>query len=199
MKAQNHSLFEDIQGIFTGVIFVALGVFFIKNSGLMTGGATGIGVLLNYAFSWHLGLTIFIINLPFYILGWREIGKIFIFKTFIAVGLLSLFISVMPTLIEIKSINIIFCAVISGLLLGVGILVLIRHNASLGGVGIVAIYLQKKYNFSAGLAQMLIDVVILITSILIISFDKVLYSLMGALSLNLVIWVNHRNGRYFGT
>jgi hypothetical protein len=86
----------------------------------------------------------------------------------------------------------------AGLLVGTGILILIRHGASLGGVTIMAVYLQKTRGWRAGHVQMAIDACILMTAFALTDAHKALLSLLGAFALNLVIAVNHRADRYYG-
>jgi uncharacterized membrane-anchored protein YitT (DUF2179 family) len=87
---------------------------------------------------------------------------------------------------------------LGGLLVGTGILMLIRHRASLGGVTIVALYLQNTRRWQAGHVQMAIDAAILAAVFVVVDVRTGLLSLLGALALNLVIAVNHRAGRYHG-
>ncbi len=86
----------------------------------------------------------------------------------------------------------------AGLLAGTGILILIRHGASLGGVTIMAVYLQKARGWRAGNVQMAVDGVILLTAFAVTDANKALLSLLGAVALNMVIGVNHRTDRYYG-
>ena len=74
---------------------------------------------------------------------------------------------------------------------------LIRHEASLGGVTVMVIYLQKTRQRRAGWVQMAIDVLILIGGLWMLSPDHIGLSILGAIALNLVIAVNQRKGRYF--
>lgn len=192
-----HTLFEDIQGLLTGTLFVALGVYFIKSAALLTGGAVGLAFLLYYATGWNYGLLLFLINAPFYYFGYQAMGLSFTLKTFASVALLSVYIELLPTVIKLDDIHPGFAAVMGGLLIGTGILILIRHEASLGGVTVMAIYLQKTRQWPAGWVQMAIDMLILIGGLWMLSLEKVALSIVGAIALNLVIAVNHRKGRYF--
>lgn len=192
-----HSLFEDIQGLLTGTLFVALGVYFVKTAALLTGGAVGMAFLLYYATGWNYGLILFLINAPFYYFGYQAMGWAFTLKTFASVVLLSLYIEWLPDFIRLDAIHPVFAALMGGLLMGIGILILIRHEASLGGVTVMAIYLQKTRQWRAGWVQMAIDVLILIAGFWLISPEKIGLSILGAIALNLVIAVNHRKGRYF--
>jgi uncharacterized membrane-anchored protein YitT (DUF2179 family) len=83
-----------------------------------------------------------------------------------------------------------------GLLMGAGFLMLFRHRASLGGVGILALYLQESRGWRAGRVQMAIDCAIVAAAILTVEPMRVIWSLLGAVALNLILAVNHKPGRY---
>lgn len=191
-----HSLFEDAQGVFTGTVLASLGVMILAKAGLLTGGVAGMAFLLHYAFGWSFGLGFFLINLPFYWLAYRRMGLAFTLKTFSAIGLLALLSEYHPKLLDIGSVNPIWAAVLGGLLIGMGMLALFRHRASLGGIGILALYLQERYGWRAGLVQLAIDLVILALAFAVASPFIVLCSVIGALALNFFIAVNHRTDRY---
>ncbi|HAQ27434.1 MAG TPA: hypothetical protein DCQ80_15960, partial [Pseudomonas sp.] len=77
-------------------------------------------------------------------------------------------------------------------------LMLFRHRASLGGVNILALYLQERFGLRAGAVQMGIDASIVLAALFVVPLDKVLLSVLGAVALNLVLAINHRAGRYMG-
>ena len=179
-------------------MFVALGVCLFREAGLFTGGTTGLAFLTHYVLGYPLGAVLFVINLPFYVFGWRKLGHRFTLKTFAAVGLLSVYVELLPRWIGFEHLNPIFAAVMAGLLVGTGILILIRHGASLGGVTIMAVYFQTTRGWRAGNVQMAVDFVILLAAFAVSDVQKALLSLLGALALNVVIGVNHRTDRYYG-
>ena len=191
-----HSLFEDAQGLFTGTVLASLGVMLLSKAGLLTGGVAGMAFLLHYAFGWSFGLGFFVINLPFYWLAYKRLGLAFTVKTFSAIALLAVLSEYHPRLLEIGSINPIWAGVLGGLLIGMGMLALFRHRASLGGVGILALYLQERFGWRAGLIQLAIDLVILALAFLVASPFVVFCSVIGAVALNFFIAVNHRTDRY---
>jgi uncharacterized membrane-anchored protein YitT (DUF2179 family) len=191
-----HSLFEDAQGLFTGTVLAALGVMLLAKAGLITGGVAGMAFLLHYAFGWSFGLGFFLINLPFYYLAYKRLGRAFTIKTFLAIGLLALLSEYQPKLLQIGNINPIWAAVLGGLLIGMGMLALFRHRASLGGIGIMALYFQDRFGWRAGFVQLAVDLVILAVSFLVASPSIVFCSVIGALALNFFIAVNHRTDRY---
>ena len=196
--ASDHSLFEDIQALVSGTLLFAFAIVLFRHAGLLTGGTAGLAFLGHYASDVSFGLLYFLINIPFYIFGLLALGRAFTLKTFAAVALLSLYSEVLPRWIHIESIHPVFAAVIGGLLARAGLLVLVRHRASLGGLGVMAMYLQKKRGWSAGTLQMIADGFIVCAALAIVEPTRVALSILGALVLNMVLAINHRPGRYFG-
>lgn len=193
-----HTFLEDAQAIVVAPLFVAFAVLLFRQAGLLTGGTVGVAFLIHYASGWPMGAVVFAINLPFYIFAVRSMGWAFLIKTFICVSLLAVYTEVLPMLVTLQSINPVFAAVMGGFLAGVGLLILIRHKASLGGLGVLAIYLQNSKGWRAGKVQMAADFVIVGAALLIRDPLSVGLSILGALALNLVIAVNHKAGRYMG-
>ncbi len=192
-----HTRLEDVQALLSGALLVAFAVVLFRQAGLLTGGTPGLTFLGYYATGLPFGVLYFLINLPFYLFGYLAIGKAFTVKTFVAVLLLSVFSEYLPRWIHIESIHPIFAAILGGLLAGAGLLMLIRHQSSLGGVGVLALYLQKKRGWRAGSMQMIADAVIVCAAFFLVEPERVVLSVLGVVVLNLVLAVNHRPGRYF--
>ena len=193
-----HSLLEDALALLTGTLLVAFAIIVFRHAGLLTGGTPGLTMLAHYASGVRFGVLYFLINIPFYVFGLLAIGRAFTLKTFAAVALLSLFCEFMPHWIRIDTIAPVFASVLAGLLAGAGLLILIRHQASLGGIGVLAIYLQKRHGWRAGNLQMIADVAIVCAAFFVVPPESVALSVLGAVVLNLVLTINHRPGRYFG-
>jgi uncharacterized membrane-anchored protein YitT (DUF2179 family) len=193
-----HSAWEDAQALVTGTLFVALGVAMFKQAGLLTGGTAGLAFLIHYGTGWRFGLVFFVINLPFVWLALRQMGVAFTLKTFVAVALLSTATELLPHLLSFARLDPAFAAVMGGLVIGAGLLMLFRHHASLGGVNVLALWLQKRRHWRAGTVQLAVDVAILAAAFVTLPPAKALLSLLGAIALNMVVAVNHRPGRYLG-
>jgi len=193
---QTHTPFEDAQAIFTGTLFVSLALILFAQVGLMTGGTAGAAFVLHYATGYSLGKLFFVINVPFYWFAWKRMGREFTFKTFIAITLLSAMTEWSPRLFAIERLHPAYAAVLGGLLLGSGCLFLARHRASLGGATIVSLYLQQSRGWRAGAVQMGIDCCIVLTALFVIEPERVAYSVLAAVAMNLFIAVNHKPGRY---
>lgn len=197
-QAGRHTAFEDAQAIATGALFIALGLAMFARAGLLAGGTAGLAFLIHYATGWRFGAVFFVINLPFYFLALRAMGRAFTLKTFCAVAVLSLFTELMPQVVRFESLQPVYAGVMGGFLIGAGLLMLFRHNASLGGINILALYLQQRHGWRAGKVQMAIDAVIVFAAFKLVEPRLIAISVLGAVALNLVVAVNHRPGRYLG-
>jgi uncharacterized membrane-anchored protein YitT (DUF2179 family) len=191
-----HTTIEDVAAIITAVLLVSVGVAFFKQAGLVTGGMAGLGFALHYATGLGFGLWFFLLNLPFYWLAVRKMGWAFALKTFGTVGLLSLVTELQPRFLHIDNIAPPYAAIVGGVLMGVGMLVLFRHRCSMGGLGIAAFYLQQRYGWRAGYVQMVFDGLILLSAFFIVDVERALWSILAAATLNQVLSMNHRPGRY---
>ena len=194
-----HSLTEDAIAVFTGVLLISVGIAFFTSAGLLTGGTAGLAFLLHYGTGISFGKVFFVLNLPFYWLALRKLGRAFTLKTFMAVLLLSLLTDLQSQFLQFAQIQPLYAAIAGGFITGTGFLVLFRHRCSLGGVGILALYLQERYGWRAGKVQMAIDCIIVLLALWTVEPLRVLWSIVGAVALNLVLTMNHRPGRYMST
>lgn len=191
-----HTATEDAVAMFTGVLLISVGVAFFTSAGLLTGGTAGLAFLLHYATGVGFGKIFFVLNLPFYWLALRKLGREFTLKTFAAVLLLSVLTELQAQLLQFSQLQPLYAAIAGGLITGTGFLVLFRHRCSLGGVGIAALYLQDRYGWRAGKVQMAVDCCIVLLALWSVEPVRVLWSIAGAVALNLVLAMNHRPGRY---
>ncbi|MEX8517457.1 MAG: YitT family protein [Leptothrix sp. (in: b-proteobacteria)] len=191
-----HSGFEDAQALLTGTLLISLAVLMYRHAGLLSGGTAGLAFLGHYASGWRFGTLFFLINLPFYWLAWRRMGAAFTLKTFVAVLLLSLQTEWLPQWLSFQTLQPLYAAVMGGMLMGTGFLILFRHRASLGGVGILALVLQEQRGWRAGHVQMAVDCIIVAAAFWLVEPPRVLLSILGAVALNMVLAINHRPGRY---
>ncbi len=195
----SHSLAEDALALLSGTALIALAVALLQHAQLLSGGTAGIAFLLHYATGWGFGPVFFVLNLPFYLLAWRRMARSFLVKTMLAVALLSLLSELMPQLIVFEQVRPLYAALVGGVLLGVGFLILFRHRASLGGVGILAFWLQETRGWRAGHVQMAVDALILLLALSQVPLPQVALSVVGAVVLNLTLAINHRADRYMAT
>ncbi|WP_243231247.1 YitT family protein [Microbacterium sp. CIAB417] len=198
VKQTAHSVPEDILGILTGTFAASLGLYLLQSAGSVTGGTAGVALLFDYATSWPFWLIFAVVNLPFAVLAIWKKGWDFTLRTAVSIALVSGWSIVHHALLRIESLDPIYGTLGGNLLAGVGLLILFRHKASLGGINIVALLIQERTGFRAGWTQLILDLVIILISLLVIPAPAVLLSAIGAVLLNLVLAMNHRPGRYIG-
>ena len=194
-----HTLIEDAQGLGLGVLLCTLGLQFLTYAGLITGQTAGIAVIISYLTGWGFGPVFFAINLPFYLLAWFRLGPVFTIKSLLSVTALSVGVEVMPLGFSIAHLETPLAAVIFGALTGLGLLAMFRHNGSLGGLGMLALLIQDRFGFRAGYVQLGADAIIFGVALFLFPPQIVLWSLLGAVVLNLIIAINHRRDRYVAT
>ncbi len=197
-KNTKHSVSDDAQAFLLGTALAAFAVTMITHLGLITGQTAGLAVLISYLTGWSFGTVFFAVNLPFYGLAWLRMGPLFTLKSFICVALVSGFSELFPGYISFETLNPILGAALIGGITGLGLVVLFRHGASLGGIGVLALYLQDKTGFRAGYTQLLFDLCLFAVAFFVLMPQLVLYSLLGAVIANLIIATNHRPDRYTG-
>lgn len=195
-SVRRHTPLEDAQGLVFGTSMVALGLAFLQHLGLVTGQIAGFALLVSIWTGLGFGPVFFALNLPFYWFAWRRIGWRFTLKTFVAVALLSGLTTIRPELLGFAQVQPLAGAVLAGMCAGAGLLMLFRHGASLGGIGVLAVYLQDRTGFRAGWTQLLVDLAVLGLALLTLPAAAVLYSMLGALVTNLAIAINHRRDWY---
>jgi uncharacterized membrane-anchored protein YitT (DUF2179 family) len=198
MIQHRHTAIEDVHALLIGSSFIAVGLTLLKAAGLVTGGVAGVALVISYLGGWPVGVVFFVLNLPFYVLAQRTLGWTFTFKTLATNLLLAGLAWGMPAWLKVGGINPIFSAVFGGTIIGMGILALARHRSSVGGVGVLALYLQERRGISAGKVQMAADCLVVLAAFFTISFDKLLLSVASAVALSAVIIANHKPGRYAG-
>lgn len=197
--ATRHTVLEDAQGMGLGVFLCALALQFLTHAGLITGQTAGIAVILSYVTGQSFGLIFFLINIPFYALAWMRLGRAFTLKSLLSVSALSLLVETLPFGIGFDHLATPLAALIFGCLTGVGLLVLFRHNGSLGGLGVVALLMQDRLVYRAGYVQLAVNAVIFTVALFLFPSTVVVWSLLGAVVINLIIAINHRRDRYIAT
>ena len=193
-----HVWYEDLFAILIGTSIVGLGIALYAKAMLITGSTAGLALLLQYGTGIPFGWLFFGINLPFYALAILRMGWRFALKTAVSVALVSWLSGQVPHWLVIEHVHPLYAALLGGTLMGLGILTLFRHKSSIGGVNILALFLQDNFGIRAGYFQLTVDAAILVAALFMLPLDKVLYSILGALVLNMIIALNHRPGRYVG-
>ncbi|OOM71077.1 hypothetical protein CLPUN_50690 [Clostridium puniceum] len=180
-KKQNVILSKLSRVLFmiVGSILAAIGleIFLIPNN-IIDGGITGISIMASYVTNIQLGIFIVILNIPFVILGYRQIGKTFALSTIFSVICFSICVTLLHPVSSITQ-DTLLATIFGGIILGVGIGLIIRNGGSLDGSEIVAILLEKRSVFSIGEIVMFINFFILGSSGFLFGWDRAMYSLIA--------------------
>jgi uncharacterized membrane-anchored protein YitT (DUF2179 family) len=193
-----HSRLEDLIALFTGTLIVALGVTLYSQATLFIGGTAGASLLGQYSTVYPFWQIFFVVNLPFYVFALLAMGWKMTLRTFVAVLLVTLFTRYTPLWLDIGGIQPIYASIVGGMLIGLGMLILFRHGASLGGFNMLGLYLQERFGIRAGYFQFGVDLVIVACALFILDPLSVAYSLLGAAVINIILAANHKKGRYRG-
>lgn len=147
---------------------------------VIDGGIIGISMMINYVTKANLGLVIFLLNLPFIFLAWKNLGKMFVFQTFYSVAMLSLATNFFESLHDIVVLDELLLVVIfGGIILGFGVGLILRNSASLDGTEILSIKLSKRFSFlTIGEFLMGINLIIYTASAFVFDLKQALYSIL---------------------
>ncbi|WP_188697364.1 YitT family protein [Pullulanibacillus camelliae] len=156
---------------------VALEIFLVPN-GIIDGGITGISIMLSHITGISLGLFLFIVNLPFFILGYKHMGKTFTITSLGAIVVLSI-LTVLFTPIQAFTDDPLLAAVFGGIFLGIGIGLVIRNGGTSDGTEILAILFNKSIPFSVGETVMFFNIFILGSAGFVFGWNHAMYSLIA--------------------
>jgi uncharacterized membrane-anchored protein YitT (DUF2179 family) len=159
------------------LVGVALEIFLVNNS-IIDGGITGISIMSSYLSGLPIGAFLFLLNLPFLVLGYKTIGKTFALSTLLGVIVLSITVTILHPYSPFTD-DIFLAAVFGGIFLGAGTGIVIRAGGSLDGTEIVAILLNRKSPFSVGETVMFINFFILGSAGFVYSWDRAMFSLIA--------------------
>jgi len=156
---------------------VSLEVFLIPNS-VMDGGIVGISIILSHLLGWNLGIFLFILNLPFFFLGYKQIGKTFAYSTLLGIITLSVSTSLLHH-VQAFTNDMLLATFFGGILLGIGVGLVIRYGGSLDGTEILAILVTKKLPFSVGEFVMFLNLFIFAFGGFVFGWDRAMYSVLA--------------------
>ena len=168
-----------ITSIAIGAIIAAYGVQgFIIPSGLGGGGVGGITLLLYYTFKLPIGLMTFLLNIPLFVLGWREVNKKFVFKTIWGLAIFSLSLDLFKGVQPIAFNDIFLGALYGGVISGISASIVFHFGGSLGGTDIVSKVIERKYGVPMGTSALAINGLIIMISWAILGSKAALYTLV---------------------
>lgn len=174
-------LFRDVLLLASGVLSAAIGLkSLLMPSGFIDGGVTGVSLLINSQTGFPFSLVLFIVSIPFFILGWRSINLDFAIRMGASIIGLSIAIEVVD--FGIITNDKILAAVFGGIMLGSGIGFTMRGGGVLDGTEVMALYVNKRTAFSIGDFIFAFNLMLFSVAALLIGLERALYSVLTYLS-----------------
>lgn len=160
---------------------VAVNAFFVPNK-MLSGGVSGIAILIQYITEGNIpsGVSLFIINIPVFLLAFKRVDKEFAIMSFISMLILSFTLTFTRGITKYLIVDdILLAAIFGGILNGIGMGILFRNRASQGGLDIIAVIIRRKYNLNIGTGLMFLNTFIILFSSLLFGYRPALYTLIS--------------------
>ena len=187
---KNKDFILDVVIIFVGCFIASIGVnLFLSHAKLLSGGATGIALILEYITNFPSGVSVFLINVPLFLLSYKKLSRTF--TLYSAIGMTSLSISLLltkqfSTIIQVDDI-LLYC-LYGGALCGIGYGLVFLRNGSTGGTDIITMLIRKKHsNFKIGSVGFSLNCAIVLLGALIFGLPRALYTLISIFTQGLVL------------
>jgi len=174
---------EVINGclIIFGAFSAAFGLkSFLLSNDFIDGGITGISLLISAVSGWDISVLIVLLNIPFIILGYTQIGKNFVIKT--TIGIICLAIILATVSFPILTADKLLVSVFGGFFLGAGIGLTMRGGGVIDGTEVMAISFSKRTGLTIGDIILIVNIIIFSFAAWLLSFETALYSILAYLS-----------------
>ena len=176
-------------GVFGALLYAAGIKLFVVPAELYTGGLMGICQVIRTVLADAFGLRFqsfdiagviyYIINVPIFLVAFSRIGRMFLVKTLASVTAITLFISLIPTVVIVE--DVMAACVVGGIISGAGVGIMLRMGSSGGGTDVVGVLLIKwKRDFSVGKVNLLVNLVLYGACIFLFDIGTVVYSVIYA-------------------
>lgn len=181
VRVEYNHLFKDSALILLGVLSASFGLggFLLPNS-FIDGGVTGISLICSELTGFPLSILLILINLPFIILGFSNIGKEFSIKSIIAIIVLATAVHLIP--FPLVTSDKLLIALFGGFFLGLGIGLAIRGGSVIDGTEVLAISISKKTSLSVGDTILIFNVIIFGFGAYVFNIEIALYAMLTYLA-----------------
>lgn len=156
-------------------------------SQILDGGIVGVSIIISTLTAFPLSLLTILLNIPFVLIGFHQIGKQFLLRTVVSMACFSIFLEVFHHMRYNVTADPLLATVFGGLLLGLGVGLIIRNGGCLDGTETVAIMLSKKTSLSVGQIVLVFNVIIYSSAGILFGIDRALYSLLTYIIVSKVV------------
>lgn len=160
---------------------IAVNAFFVPNQ-MLTGGVSGLGILVQYLTNGSIpaGVTVFLVNIPIFLLGFRRVDREFAISGFISMVILSSLMTLTRGITKFFYVDdILLAGIFGGILNGLGMGILFRNKSSQGGFDVIAVILRRMYNMNIGSALMVINTIVISLSSFLFGYKPAMYTLIA--------------------
>lgn len=154
---------------------------FLLPNQISSGGFAGIATIIYYFFNVQMGTTIFILNIPIFILGYIKLGKEFIFKTIVSTFLYSKFIDIFSELNFVTE-DRLLSSIYGGILIGIGLAIVFKADSSTGGTDLIA-HIAQNYNINMKMSNIIVFIDIFVVMANLIAFKEIEIGLYSAIAI----------------
>ena len=157
----------------------AYNLFFIPMH-FLSGGMSGIAFILYYLFGLPIGVMNLVLNIPILYISYRFFGKLYFFDTILGTALFSLAIDATAFLTKYPPLtDPLLCAIVGGVISGIGYGLVFRCNCNTGGVDVIAALIKKLYSYNIGTMVFALDCLIILASVWMFDYNIAVYTFIG--------------------
>lgn len=183
-------LVKKLSLVIIGLILTSAGIKILSISNLTFGGTAGIASMLNYVSDYSWGVWFFIVNLPFFMISLQKLGKWFTLSSLLSITAISAIRDALDMLALPEMSNMVAGSFLAGTFIGVGVTLVLNNGSSLGGIHILALYLDEQFKVNRGITIFICDVLIIVCAIAMVGWMNGLISIISIVVASSII------GRY---
>ncbi|AQQ52349.1 YitT family protein [Planococcus lenghuensis] len=166
------------------VLAASLNLFLLPHE-ILTGGVSGIAMILGLMTPVNTGIWIIILNIPILILGWMKLGKVFIANSVFSVLVTSVALLYIPVM-ELTG-DVLLSSVFGGVIAGIAIGLIVRFHSSTGGFDVVGLFLTMKKDIPLGGLVFAMNSTVVFISGFIFSWELAMYTMASIYITGLVV------------
>ncbi|SFJ67364.1 YitT family protein [Thermoflavimicrobium dichotomicum] len=192
--------YKRIFMILFGLFLEAFTYYHINyQNSLAEGGFVGLALLVKYVFGTSPALTMFILDFPLFIIGFKERGAKFLIYSVFAATMFSIFYDLCERFSPLRwdfSEMMLLGSILSGILTGFASGLVLRYGAAAGGEEILALYIHKHFGLEVGTFFIISDFIVLALSLWFLPLSKVMYTIIAiTISGKMITWTYHSGER----
>ncbi len=170
----------DLLGILAGSVILAVGMnmFMVPNM-LAPGGVSGLSVFAYHILGVPVGLTIIVLNIPLFIVGYFVLGARVVIQSLFGTFLFSMAVEITAPLLPAATDDLLLAAVYGGIVMGLGVGLVFRFRSSTGGTALLSLIMAKTSGISPGQALLWGDLFVLILAVFVFGSEAAMYAALS--------------------